>query len=349
MTSGGVNTMQAAVLTRARHLEMRELRIPDPGPGEVRVRVGATGVCGTDLHLFEGHFGAVFPLTPGHEIAGVVDAVGAGVSLLEGERVALDPVISCGHCHHCKRGARHHCLNYAALGVTRAGGFAEYVIAPAANAYPVGNLSLEVAAFAEPLGCVVWGIERLQTPLASSALLFGAGPIGLLLMQALLASGVASVAVVEPSADRRAVALKLGARVALAPGADLGVHLRDLEPYGFDIVTEATGIPSVLEGLLEYAAPLGKVLYYGVPPEQARISVEAYQVFRRDLTILGSFSLLGTVPKALAWLETGRVRVEELISHRLPIGDLATALAYKDHPGMAGSQKVLIVPNGHAH
>jgi D-arabinitol dehydrogenase (NADP+) len=337
-----MKTMQAAVLIKARTLELQEQPIPEPRAGQVRVRVAATGVCGTDLHLFDGHFGAVFPLVPGHEISGVVDAVGAGVDLLEGEKVALDPVISCGTCHHCKRGMRHHCLNFAALGVTRAGGFAEYVIAPATNVYPVGKLSLEVAAFAEPLGCIVWGIQRLRPEPASTALLFGAGPIGLLLMQALLISGVASVVVVEPDPARRAVALDLGARLAIAP-AESGI-LSDLEPHGFDVVTEATGIPAVLAGLLEYAAPGGKVLYYGVPPEGATIALEPYQVFRRDLTILGSFSLLGTIPKALAWLESGQVQVGPLISHRLPIAELGTALNYKNHPGMNGSQKVLIVP-----
>jgi 2-desacetyl-2-hydroxyethyl bacteriochlorophyllide A dehydrogenase len=339
------STMRAATILEPHRLEMQELRVPEAGPGEVRVRVAATGVCGTDLHLYGGHFDPVFPLTPGHEIAGVVDQVGANVrGLREGMRVALDPVIACGVCHHCRRGMRHHCEHYQALGVTRAGGFAEYVVAPEGNAYPVGDMDLEVAAFAEPLGCVAWGIKRLRPEPASKALLFGAGPIGLLLMQALLASGAAEVTVVEPNATRRLLAKELGAKLALEPHAGLGTELRDLEPYGFDIVTEATGAPKVIAALPQYAAPGGKILYYGVAPDDARVEISPYDVFRRDLTILGSFSLLGTVPEALAWLSSGRVRVKPIISHRLPIEDLRLALEYKDHPGMNGSQKVLIVP-----
>lgn len=319
--------------------------MPRAGAGQVRIKVAATGVCGTDLHLLHGAFGAQLPLVPGHEIAGVIDQVGSGVlELREGDRVALDPVISCGQCHHCRRGMRHHCLRYQALGVTRAGGFAEYVVAPAENVYPVGDLSLEVASFAEPLGCIAWGMKRLEPALASRALLFGAGPIALLLMQALIASGASEVTVVEPNAERRQIATQLGARRTLEPGANLKDQLFDLEPYGFEIVTEATGSPRVVEGMLQYATPGGKVMIYGVAPEDAMVSVSPYEVFRRDLTVIGSFSLLGTVPIALEWLQTKRIKVEALITHRLPIEELGRALRYKDNPGLEGSQKVLIVP-----
>jgi D-arabinitol dehydrogenase (NADP+) len=338
-------TMRASVIIKPYTLETQELAAPNVGPGEVRVRVAAAGVCGTDLHLYGGHFDPVFPLVPGHEIAGIVDQVGAGVlDVHEGDRVALDPVITCGTCHHCQRGMRHHCTRFQALGVTRGGGFAEYVIAPAANVYKVGDMDLEVAAFAEPLGCVAWGIKRLKPEPATKALLFGAGPIGLLLMQALLVSGVSEVTVVEPNLERRNLAVQLGAKLAIEPHAELTTQLRDLEPYGFDVVTEATGAPKVISALPQYATPGGKILYYGVAPDDAKVEISPYEVFRRDLTILGSFSLLGTVPLALEWLASGRVQVKPIISHRLPIEDLKLALEYKDHPGMNGSQKVLIVP-----
>ncbi len=338
-------TMRAAVITAPGELETRAFAVPHAGAGQVRIKVAATGVCGTDLHLLHGAFGAQLPLVPGHEIAGVIDQVGPGVlELHEGDRVALDPVISCGQCHHCQRGMRHHCLRYQALGVTRAGGFAEYVVAPAENVYTIGDLSLEVASFAEPLGCIAWGMKRLEPAPASKVLLFGAGPIALLLMQALIASGASQVTVVEPNAERRRIALALGASRTLDAGPDLSVQLLDLEPYGFDIVTEATGSPRVVEGMLQYAAPGGKIMIYGVAPEEAVVQFSPYEIFRRDLTVIGSFSLLGTVPIALEWLQAGRVKVEPLITHRLPIEELGRALRYKDNPGLEGSQKVLIVP-----
>ncbi len=337
--------MQAAIITKANHLEIQEIPTPNVSANEVRVRVAATGVCGTDLHLYSGHFGAVFPLIPGHEIAGIVDQIGSSVKAVkEGDRVALDPNISCGSCHHCRRGMQHHCENFAALGVTRGGGFAEYVVAPESNVYPIGNLDLETAAFAEPLGCIAWGIKRLQPEIGSKALLFGAGPIGILLMQALLISGICEVTIIEPNAERRAVALALGAKRVLEPHPNLKTQLFDLEPYGFDVVTEATGIPAVITELPQYAIQGGKILYYGVAPDEAKISISPYEVFRRDLTILGSFSLHGTLHTALNWLSSGLVQVTPLITHRLPIQDVGVALEYKNQPGLNGSQKTLIIP-----
>lgn len=337
--------MRAAVITQPRTLEVQEVKAPEVGAGQVRVRVESTGVCGTDLHLFDGHFHAKLPLIPGHEIAGVIDQVGPGVSgLAEGQRVALDPVINCGTCWACRRGQRQHCLNFQALGVTRAGGFAQYLVSPAANAYPVHNLSGAEAAFAEPLGCVAWGILRLKPEPGTNALLFGAGPIGLLLMQALLASGVATVTVVDPVAGRLELARQLGAYRTVQAGPQLAAQLKDLQPHGFDIVTEATGNPGVVQGMSQYAAVGGKILIFGVAPEDATVQFSPYDIFQRDLTVLGSFSLNATIPLALNWLESGRVKVQPLISHRLPIEELGKALEYKEHPGMGNALKVLIEP-----
>lgn len=338
--------MKAAVIVRPGSLEVQELALPEVGPGQVRVKVEATGVCGTDLHLLAGHFHAQLPLIPGHEIAGVIDQVGAAVTeLREGQRVALDPVISCGQCWACRRGQLQHCLHYQALGVTMAGGFAEYVVAPAANAHPIHGLTSAQAAFAEPLGCVAWGITRLRPQPGSSALLFGAGPIGLLLMQALLASGVAAVTVVDPVARRLELAHSLGAHCTVLSGKQMAEELRDLEPYGFDVVAEATGVPAVVQAMPQFAAVGGQILVFGVAPEDAQIALSPYELFRRDLSVLGSFSLnAGSLPLALRWLETGRVKVDSLISHQLPIEDLGQALEYKENPGQGGALKVLITP-----
>ncbi len=339
-------TMVAAVVQSPGRLELQEVALPHPGAGEVRIRVRAAGVCGTDLHIYRGQFGAVLPLIPGHEIAGVIDAVGPGVrDLAEGQLVALDPVISCGTCLHCRRGLRQHCLRYQALGVTRAGGFARYLVAPATCAYPADGLPADVAAFAEPLGCIAWGMLRLRPEPGSRALLYGAGPIGLLLLQGLLASGVASVTVVDPVEGRLRVASELGAARTLRAGPEAEAALADLEPTGFEVVAEATGRPEVVEALPRHAAVGGRLLIFGVGPEEATVRLNPYQIYRRDLTLLGSFSLNGNVPAALTWLRSGRVRVEPLITHRLPVSGLEQALDFKSHPGMADALKVIVQPN----
>ncbi|HWG86122.1 MAG TPA: alcohol dehydrogenase catalytic domain-containing protein, partial [Deinococcales bacterium] len=310
-----------------------------------RVRVHATGVCGTDLHLLHGHFGARFPLVAGHEIAGIVDEVGPGVvTLREGDQVALDPNLWCGQCHYCQRGLLQHCEHHGGLGVTKPGGFAPLLVSPAGNAYPARGVTLDQAVLAEPLGCVAWGMRRLRPPSGATAVVFGAGAIGILLMQGLLASGCSSVTIIDPVEARLQDALSLGAARALKPHPRLREELLDLEPYGFDVTAEATGVAAVAEGLLPLTAVGGQVLVFGVAEEDARVNLSPYELFRRDLTVLGSFALNQSVPLALEWLRSGRVRVEPLITHRLPLAGVPDALDMKANPGLKGAQKVLIEP-----
>src|SRR6516164_4978408 len=293
--------MKAAVVTRPGTVLVREVPDLEPGPGDVLIRVASAGVCGTDVHIVTGHHAQVtLPLVPGHEIAGYVESTGEGVhDLAVGQAVAVDPVSACGTCHFCLRGLRNHCLRFGAIGVTRPGGFARYVIVPAANSHPVGDMSLDQAVFAEPLGCIIWGLKRLDPPVASTALLFGAGPIGLLLLQGLLVRGVARVTVVDPLERRLSIARRLGAASTFMPGPELYESLRDAAPFGFEVVAEATGDPAVVQGMFAYAAPGGKILIFGVSPEDARVVVSPHEVYAKDLSIIGSFSLAGTFAEAL--------------------------------------------------
>lgn len=337
--------MIAAVIEAPEQVALRDLTEPHAGPGEVRLRVHATGVCGTDLHLLHGHFGAALPLVAGHEISGFVDEVGAGVThVREGELVTLDPNLSCGACYACQRKLFQHCEHHEAIGVTRAGGFAQYVIVPARSVYSAHGLTPDQATFAEPLACVAWGMKRLEPQLGASAVLFGAGAIGLLLMQALLASGASSVTVVDPVPERRALAEQLGAAHTLAPHGGLQEELLDRAPHGYDVSAEATGVGAVVQQLPALTAIAGKVLIFGVAPEDARVHISPYDFFRRDLTLLGSFALNGDIPLALDWMRAGRVRVEPLITHRLPLSRVGDALNLKAHPGLQGAQKVFIQP-----
>jgi threonine dehydrogenase-like Zn-dependent dehydrogenase len=322
--------------------------VPDlkPGPGDVLIRVASAGVCGTDVHIVTGHHVQVtLPLVPGHEIAGHVESIGEGVhDLTAGQAVAVDPVIACGTCHFCLRGLRNHCLRFGAIGVTRPGGFARYVIVPAANTHPVGDMPLDQAVFAEPLGCIVWGLKRLDPPLASTALLFGAGPIGLLLLQGLLVRGVARVTVVDPVEHRLRIARQLGASLALTPGPELNETLLDAAPFGYEVVAEATGSPAVVKEMAAYAAPGGKILIFGVSPEEARVPLSPFEVYAKDLSIIGSFSLAGTFPEALTLLASGRIKTAPLVSHRLPLEGLGEFLTRERSDARRDSIKVLVDP-----
>jgi len=338
--------MKAAVVTRPGTVLVQEVPDLKPGPGDVLIRVATAGVCGTDVHIVTGHHAQVtLPLVPGHEIAGHVESIGEGVhDLTAGQAVAVDPVIACGTCHFCLRGLRNHCLRFGAIGVTRPGGFARYVIVPAANTHPVGDMPLDQAVFAEPLGCIIWGLKRLDPPLASTALLFGAGPIGLLLLQGLLVGGVARVTVVDPVEHRLRIARQLGASLTLTPGPELNETLLDASPFGYEVVAEATGNPAVVKEMATYAAPGGKILIFGVSPEEARVPLSPFDVYAKDLSIIGSFSLAGTFPEALTLLASGRITTAPLVSHRLPLEGLGGFLARERSDARRDSIKVLIDP-----
>jgi 2-desacetyl-2-hydroxyethyl bacteriochlorophyllide A dehydrogenase len=318
--------MQAAVFADRRRLEIRDVPEPEPGPGELLVKVERAGMCGTDLHIFNGEYTARYPLVPGHELAGAVVGVGDGVTgFSTGDRVALDPNVYCGACAFCRRQRNNHCLNFNALGVTRDGGFAEMMAAPAANAYKIGDLPAAQAAFIEPLACVVYGIRRARVEPGDEVVVFGAGPIGLLLAQVARSSGAARVAVVDVSAGRLELAERLGAVPVLA-GEGRDRALRAVAPLGFDLAIDATGVPSVVEGLFAHATPGGRVLLFGVCPRDSRISVDPFVIYHRDLEVIGSFSLCYTFEPALRLLREGAVEVDPLVSHTLPLAEFGSAL-----------------------
>jgi len=234
--------------------------------------------------------------------------------------VAVHPVVACGTCAYCRKGLPQHCLHFQALGVTRNGGFAEFVMAPAKNLYPVGDLSPERAIFAEPLGCVLWGLTRLGPLLGEEALLFGAGPIGLLLLQGFLLAGAVRVVVVDPVPERRRLAETLGAAETLTPGEVS--RLREAYPLGFGVVAEATGRPEVVEIMPSLARRGGRILIFGVHPEEARTALSPYEIYARDLSLVGSFSLPDNLAESLAFLREERVQVDPLVSEIISLKEL---------------------------
>lgn len=304
--------------------------VPDPAPAadEVIIKVATAGICGTDLHIYRGEYPARFPLIAGHEFTGEVVAAGsAAVDMRVGDRVVVDPNIACGHCAFCRNLEPNHCRNWQAVGVTRNGAFAEYVAAPARVCYRVpDHLSNAQAALIEPLACVVHALNRVRVRPGDDALIFGAGPMGLLLVQALAHSGMGQVVVVEPQPARRALAQQLGATAALPPHDQLGQTLCDLAPHGFGMVVDATGVPAVIEQALMYLRPRGQYLQFGVAPQDATIRLRPYDLFRNDWVLIGSFALSSTFQQAIAWASQGRFKLDALVSHSLPLGAFPAGL-----------------------
>lgn len=312
--------MEAAQIIEKEKAHVVEVEQPTPDPEDVLIEVAAAGICGTDLHIFHAEYEAVYPLIPGHEFSGTVVAVGENVTRYRvGDRVTADPNIPCNRCPACQRNAPNQCENLAAIGVTRSGGFAQYVIAPESNVFPIGALSFGQAALVEPLACVVWGLKRVQVQAGDSALIFGAGPMGCLLLQAIHHSGAAKVVITDAVPWRLEQAAALGATETILADDHQARRLKAIASAGYDLVVDATGIPKVLEGAFGYARPRGKIWVFGVTPRGARATFLPYDVFRKDLSIIGSFAVNRTFQESIALIQSGVVRVEPLISHRLPL------------------------------
>jgi len=317
--------MQAIVFSAPETASFEQ--VPDPicQPDEVIVQVARTGICGTDVHIYQNEYMSEFPIIPGHEFGGTIVEVGREVTdFRPGDRVAPDPNLYCGHCYFCRNEQANHCLNWQGVGITRPGSFAEYVAVPARACYKLpDSISDAQAAFVEPLACVVHALKRFRIWPGDEVLILGAGPMGLILVQALRHSGASQVVVVEKQLDRLALAQRLGATAVIAAGPDQAEALHELAPYGFAVVVDATGVPAVIEQAFNYLKPRGQYLQFGVAPNNATIKLSPYDVFRHDWTIIGSFALCYTFQPAIAWLANGIIDIAPLISHTVPLREFA--------------------------
>jgi 2-desacetyl-2-hydroxyethyl bacteriochlorophyllide A dehydrogenase len=336
--------MKAVIFESQGQAVVRDLDYPKPKKGEVTIRVAVCGLCATDVHFYHGTFLTKFPFVPGHEFAGEIVEVGEGVEgFAQGEHVTVDPSLNCGHCYFCLNDHANHCLNMQGLGTTRNGGFAEFVAAPAGNVYHLADqLPFEQAALTEPLACVVYGVRRLSLRPGSEVLIFGAGPMGSLLLQVLRQSGGARVVVVDLLGDRLDLARTLGAAETVVGGAGQEEKLKELAPLGFDAVVEATGVPKVAEAALSYVKPTGKLLFFGVNPPDATVRFSPFEIYRRDIEVIGSFAAPHIFYPAINLLEQGRIQTKPLISHRLSLDEFPKALEMVQ--SKTQSRKIVFIP-----
>lgn len=323
--------MRAVVYSGPRDFTVTSVPDPRPGPGQVVVAVAAAGVCGTDLHIHDGGFFSSWPLVPGHEIYGTVAAVGDGVDgVRPGQAVVVDNASPCAACPECMRGNPLFCREFRSLGVNAPGGFAERVLTPASHCYPVEGLAPDVAVLAEPLACVVHGMDVLALAPGADVLLLGAGTTGLLLAQALVHGGAGRVTVAGPTMSKLEVAQHLGVDqvIEIERGAvdRTRSRLMRLTRDGFDVTVDATGSAPLVEMLPDVTRPGGTILVYGMCNESELIRWSPYDIFRRQLTVKGSFAQVHCFDRALALLRSGRIRGDGIVTHRFALDDYAAAL-----------------------
>ena len=321
--------MKAAVFLAVGKWQVEQRPDLSAGAGQVLIEVEAAGVCRTDTHIFRGEFPARFPIIPGHEFSGIVRQVGPGVTALSpGQRVSVDPVIACGWCEYCRRSKPHFCRNFTALGVDIDGGFAAQCLVPAINAYPVHQgVSAEQAALAEPVACCIHGLELAAPEAGDCVAILGSGWIGLLMVQLALIHGAGRVVVSERLAQRRELAAALGAHAVVdASAPDSEQRLRDECGGGADLVIECVGAAETNRQAIALARDGGCVLVFGVAPPEAEITVRPYEIYRRELRVIGAFSTPRKHAAALSLLAGKRLKVEPMITHRFGLDRLGEAL-----------------------
>jgi 2-desacetyl-2-hydroxyethyl bacteriochlorophyllide A dehydrogenase len=314
--------MKAAVITGPGQVELATLEDPSPGPREVVIAVTACGLCGTDLHILEGEFAPTLPIVPGHEFAGDVVAVGSEVTeVAVGARVAVDPSLPCRECYYCRQGRGNLCERWAAIGVTVAGGAAEYVAAPVANCMVLPeHVATADAALIEPLSCAVRGYDVLRSRLSDRVLIYGSGTMGLMMLELAKRTGAASVDVVDINADRLETARLLGCSSAVT-SADEVAH-----PRGWDVVIDATGNAAAIQDGLGRVGKGGTFLQFGVSDYAARAVIEPYRIYNQEITITGSMAVLHSFERAAELFAAGVLDPAVFISDRFALVDYAAAL-----------------------
>jgi len=315
--------MRAIVLDRPGSFRVAEVPDPVPGEGQIVVKVDACGICGTDIHIMDGEFPPTpYPITPGHEFAGTIAAVAGDVrsGLRVGAKVAVDPSLYCGYCRRCRSGRDNLCENWAAIGDTVDGAFAEYVAVPAANAHLLPDgIDGQLGAMIEPLACAVHGLRRLGGVFGDPVVLTGAGTMGLLLLQLLVHAGAGPVTVVDRVPDRLEVARKLGAAWVTA-------SLGDLKDERFEVAVDATGVPAVIDGVAGLLDRGGRLLVFGVAPAEATMSLSPFRVYNDEITVTGSMAILRSFAPAVELIGSGVIDPRPLLSSPLSLDEFGEAL-----------------------
>jgi 2-desacetyl-2-hydroxyethyl bacteriochlorophyllide A dehydrogenase len=316
--------MRAVIWEAPGQLKVTEAADPVPRHGELVIQVGACGICGTDVHIADGEFPPTpYPIIPGHEFAGRVVARGDGVpgDWRDGDRVAVDPSLFCGHCPACRGGRGNLCANWNAIGDTVNGAFAEYVAVPAVNAYRIPD-SVDDAqgALIEPLSCAVHGLRRIGPVIGQDVLLTGAGTMGLLLLQLLSNAGARSVSVVDRKASRLAAAKKVGADSVADDVAALGRR-------SFGVAVDATGAPPAIEACFGALDRGGRLLIFGVTSGDATVSLSPFRIYNDEITVLGSMAVLNSFGAAADLMAAGAIDTAPLLGTPFTLAEFPEALA----------------------
>lgn len=312
--------MRAASLFGVGDLRIIDKDVPKIGENEVLIKVEACGICGTDLHFFKGEWNVKTPLVLGHEFSGTVVQIGSKVNGLKvGNHVVAEPNILCGKCKYCRMSERNFfCENIQTIGVTVDGAFAEYVKAPEQNVYKIPDaMPLEEAALIEPLACIIRGVDNVGIIVGSSVAVVGAGPIGLLMTQVVKHYGASKILVLDMVEDRLKLAQELGATLVVNPiQQDPEKAIREAtDGLGVDVSIECVGSSSAIETAFKLVRRGGRLLIFGVAPEQDIWQVKPFELYDKEASIFASYRSPYTFQRAVELASSGSLKLKPIISH----------------------------------
>jgi len=345
--------MKALLLSSYRHLELADLPTPVPAPDEVLIRVAACGICGSDVHGYDGSSGRrIPPLVMGHEAAGTIEAVGRDVkTFAAGDRVTFDSTVYCGECANCRRGDINLCDRRQVLGVScgdyrRAGAFAEFVAVPARILHRLPlTLPFAEAAMLEAVAVAIHAVNLAEISSRTTALVIGAGTICILTLQALRAAGCARVFITDVDKDRLELARLLGATDILLADDSLNAKLLQLtDNEGVDVALEAVGRDETIAAAIDSVRKGGVIVLVGnITPN---VNLPLQKVVTRQIRLQGSCASAGEYPQAIRWMASGAIRVQPLITAVAPLEEGASWFErlYAREPNLL---KVVLTPGSH--
>lgn len=330
--------MKTASIVKPNQLVMDTVEKSKPAEDEVLIKVMACGICGTDIHIFRGEYLANYPVIPGHEFSGLIEEIGRKVTKYKpGDRVAVEPNIACDNCYNCLNNRQNFCLNWQGIGVSRPGAMAQYIAVPEKNVFPISDIPFEKAAFMEPLSCVLHGVQKAKISLSDKVALLGSGPIGFLILKIIQLQGASEVTIFA----RKRVKVEH----ALTEGADIGLtEIDKLERDYYDLVIDTTGAIPVMSRVIEFVRYGGTILLFGVAPKGKLMEVEPFQIFRKGLRIISSYTSVRNSYQAIELLKRDKIKIDDLISHKLPLEDLQKGIEMVERR-TGDVSKVLIYPN----
>lgn len=325
--------MKAARLYGKRDLRIEDIADPEIKPDEVLIKIMASGVCGTDVHIYHGNQGSSisrFPVVPGHEFSGIVVGMGAKVKGFEiGDRVCVDPNDYCGECRYCIRGSVHFCENLRDIGATEDGGFAQYGKARYKQLYKLANdVSFSEGAMAEPISCCLHAIDMCGISAGNAVLIIGGGPIGLIMMQLVKNSGASFAGVITRSTKNRELAMTLGADYVSAPKdeREIRMELLDRGVEHIASVIECVGKIETFEQAVKLADKQTTVMMFGLTGVGEKATIRPFEMFEKELTIKASFVNPFTMGRAVQIINNKRINLEKIINPPQPLENLEKIL-----------------------